>query len=61
VIPSGTLLNVNLVVSVDSDKTSAGDLFWANLSEAVMSDGTTVLQKGHRFRDALSKRKGRAE
>ena len=50
VIPSGTLLKVALADSVDSEKSSAGDLFLANLSEAVVSDGVTLLQKGTQIR-----------
>ena len=50
VIPSGTLLKVTLADTVDSDTSSAGDLFLANLSEAVMSDGATLLQKGTQVR-----------
>jgi len=50
VIPSGTLLKVALVDSVDSDKSSPGDVFLANLSEAVVSDGVTLLQKGTQVR-----------
>src|SRR5687767_4137679 len=50
VIPSGTLLKVTLVDSVDSDKSSPGDVFLANLSEAVVSDGVTLLQKGTQVR-----------
>jgi hypothetical protein len=50
VIPSGTLLKVTLADAVSSDKSAAGDLFMANLSEAVMSDGATLLQKGTQVR-----------
>ena len=50
VIPSGTLLKVTLADTVDSNTSSAGDLFWANLSEAVTSDGATLLQKGTQVR-----------
>jgi hypothetical protein len=50
VIPSGTLLKVTLADAVDSETSSAGDLFLANLSEAVMSNGATVLQKGTQVR-----------
>jgi len=49
-IPSGTLIKVTLADTVDSDTSSAGDLFWANLSEAVISDGATLLQKGTQVR-----------
>lgn len=50
VIPSGTLLKVALIDAVDSNTSSAGDLFLANLSEAVISDGVTLLQKGTQVR-----------
>jgi hypothetical protein len=66
VIPSGTLLKVTLIDAVDSNTSSAGDLFLANLSEAVMSDGVTLLQKGTQIRgrvvdaEGSSRVKGRA-
>src|SRR5688572_16978538 len=50
VILSGTLLKVTLADTVDSNTSSAGDLFWANLSESVISDGATLLQKGTQVR-----------
>jgi hypothetical protein len=50
VIPSGTLLEVALIDTVDSNTSSAGDLFLANLSEAVVSDGVTLLKKGTQVR-----------
>jgi len=50
VIPSGTLLKVALIDAVDSNTSSAGDLFLANLSESVLSDGVTLLQKGTQVR-----------
>jgi hypothetical protein len=50
VIPSGTLLKVTMAGTVDSGTSSAGDLFLANLSEAVMSDGATLLQQGTQVR-----------
>jgi hypothetical protein len=58
VIPSGTLLKVTLADAVDSDKSSAGDLFLANLSEAVMSDGATLLQKGTQVRGRVVEAEG---
>lgn len=57
-IPSGTLLKVILADAVDSDKSSAGDLFLANLSEAVMSDGATLLQKGTQVRGRVVEAEG---
>jgi len=50
VIPSGTLLKVALLDAVDSNTSSAGDLFLANLTEAVTSGGVTLLQKGTQVR-----------
>jgi len=50
VILSGTLLKVTLADTVDSNTSSTGDLFWANLSEAIISDGATLLQKGTQVR-----------
>jgi hypothetical protein len=50
VIPSGTVLRVTLADTVDSNTSSAGDVFLANLSEAVMSDGATLLQRGTQVR-----------
>src|SRR4029453_8795366 len=50
VIPSGTLLKVALLDAVDSNTSSAGDLFLANLSEDLISDGVTLLQRGTRVR-----------
>ncbi len=50
VIPSGTLLKVSLLDAVDSDTSSTGDHFLASLSEDVVSDGVTFLQKGAQFR-----------
>ena len=58
VIPSGTLLKVALADSVDSEKSSAGDVFLANLSEAVVSDGVTLLQKGTQIRGRVVDAKG---
>jgi hypothetical protein len=49
-IPSGTVLKVALLDALDSDTSKAGDNFMAHLSEAVMSDGATLLQKGTQVR-----------
>lgn len=49
-IPSGTILKVALLQAIDSDTSTAGDNFSANLSEAVMNDGVTLLQKGTEVR-----------
>jgi hypothetical protein len=45
VIPAGTRLKVSLIDSLGTDTNSAGDQFLASLSEPVVIDGTTVLQK----------------
>ena len=50
VIPSGTLLKVTLVDALDSETSSAGDLFLANLSESVTGEGATLLEKGTQIR-----------
>ena len=50
VIPSGTLFKVTLADTLNSSTSSAGDLFWANLSEAVISGGATLLQEGTQVR-----------
>jgi len=50
VIPSATLLKVSLLDAIDSNTSSVGDYFMADLSEAVMRDGVTLLQKGAKLR-----------
>jgi hypothetical protein len=50
VIPAGTLLKVALLDPVDSNTSSAGDPFLANLSEDVTRDGVMLLQKGTQVR-----------
>ena len=50
VIPSGTLLKVALLDAVDSDTSTTGDHFMANLSESVVRDGITLLEKGVQVR-----------
>jgi hypothetical protein len=50
VIPSGTVLKVTLLDTLDSDTSAAGDHFLANLSEAIVSDGATRLEKGTKVR-----------
>src|SRR2546423_466648 len=46
VIPSGTLFKVSLIDSLGTDTSLTGDRFLANLSESVVIEGTTVLQRG---------------
>jgi len=50
VIPAGTTLRVSLLDSLDSNTSLAGDNFQASLSEAVVIDGATLLQKGTKVR-----------
>jgi len=50
VIPSGTLLKVSPASALDTGTSSAGERFWASLSEAVVIDGKTVLQEGTQLR-----------
>jgi hypothetical protein len=49
-VPAGTALHVNLVDSISSDKSQAGDEFMATLADAVVAGGKTVLPKGTRVR-----------
>jgi len=66
VIPSGTLLKVSLTDVIDSNTSSAGDLFWVSLAESVVVDGATLLSKGTRLQgrvinaEGAGKVKGRA-
>jgi hypothetical protein len=50
VIPSGTLLKVSLTGTLDTGTSSAGERFWASLSEPVVIDGKMVLQEGSLLR-----------
>ena len=50
VIPSGTVLKVTLIDALDSDTSTVGDHFQANLSEAILNDGATLLAKGTKVR-----------
>lgn len=50
VIPAGTTLKVSLLDGVDSETSSAGDNFTASLTESVVIDGATLLQKGTKVR-----------
>jgi len=45
-LPSGTYLRVALQDSLSTDKSSPGDRFNANLTEPVVVEGRTVLEKG---------------
>ncbi len=49
-IPSGTVLKVSLIEGVDSAASSGGDRFLASLSESVVVNGATVLEKGTTLR-----------
>jgi hypothetical protein len=50
VIPAGTLFQVALIDPLSTDTNSAGDRFLATLTEPVVIDGTTILQKGTKVR-----------
>ena len=50
VIPSGTVLTVLLLDAISTDTSSAGDRFLASISDPVLVNGTTVLQKGTKVR-----------
>ena len=50
VIPAGTLLKVSLIDPLSTETNSAGDHFLASLTESVVLDGTTILQKGTKVR-----------
>jgi len=50
VIPSGTSFKVSLVDALDSDTNSTGDHFLTVLSEFIMLNGRTVLEKGTTIR-----------
>ncbi len=45
-IPSGTVLRLSLIDSIDSNKSSAGDRFMGSLVEPVVVNGATLLPKG---------------
>ena len=66
VIPSGTLMKVSLIDAIDSNTSSAGDLFWVSLAEPVVANGATLLPKGTRLQgrvinaEGAGKVKGRA-
>src|SRR5258706_4754718 len=48
-VPAGTKLRVALIDAVSSDKSRAGDPFFASLTEPVIVNGKTVLVKGTRL------------
>jgi hypothetical protein len=50
VIPAGTELKVALIDPLGTDTSVAGDHFLASLTESVVVDGTTILQKGTKVR-----------
>jgi hypothetical protein len=45
-IPSGTILSVRLLDTLDSDRNQAGDRFRASLEEPIVSDGKVVVPRG---------------
>lgn len=46
IIPAGTVLNVVLSTSLNSDKNNAGDVFTGNLADPIVVDGKTIMDKG---------------
>jgi hypothetical protein len=46
VIPSGTILRLSLIDTLESDKSQAGDRFEGSLSESLVVNGATLLPKG---------------
>ena len=50
VIPSGTVFRVSLIDVLNTDTSSSGDRFLASLTEPVVVDGNTVLQRGTKVR-----------
>jgi hypothetical protein len=46
VIPSGTVLKVSLIDALDSGTNAVGDRFLTHLSESIMLNGETMLEKG---------------
>lgn len=49
-VPAGSKIRVALLDAVSSDKSRAGDQFLASLTEPVVVDGKTVLEKGTKVR-----------
>jgi hypothetical protein len=49
-IPSGTALSVALIDALGTDSNSLGDHFLANLTEPVVINGITMLQRGSKVR-----------
>ena len=45
-IPAGTILNVRLLNTLDTDRNQAGDRFRASLEEPVVSEGEVVVPRG---------------
>lgn len=62
-IPEGTRLHIALIDGVSSEKSSPGDQFTASLTEPVVVNGTTVLEKGAKVRGRVtdSKESGRVK
>jgi hypothetical protein len=53
-IPSGTRIRVALIDGVSSNQSSPGDRFTATLTDALIIDGKTVLEKEQWFAAGLS-------
>jgi hypothetical protein len=49
-IPSGTVLKISLIDALDSGPNSVGDHFLAALSESIVLNGATVLERGTTIR-----------
>jgi hypothetical protein len=50
VMPTGTVLKVTLIDAISTEKSTPGDHFSANLAEAVVINGKTLLEKGTQLR-----------
>jgi hypothetical protein len=63
VIPSGTILKVSLLDALNSDTNSAGDTFISSLTEPLLINGVTVLDKGTQLsgRVIAAEKSGRVE
>jgi hypothetical protein len=53
-LPEGTRLRVALIDGVSTTKSSPGDQFMASVSEPVVIDGKTVIQKGTKVRGRVT-------
>jgi len=60
-LASGTTLNAELSVTLDSKKTKTGDAVTAHITEAVKEDGKTVLPKGAKLVGHVTQASARAK